>query len=121
MGRIATSSPSSFNFVFIIVMLSLFLPLALARSSLPSRSDPHDLLSAIAAKQVGSWPCCDDCGLCDVRAYPPRCMCNDLHEYSCPSECKSCVQEVGFLTPMYRCMDFIVNFCENSCYSVINQ
>ncbi|KAJ4778414.1 Bowman-Birk type trypsin inhibitor [Rhynchospora pubera] len=109
MGRIATSSPSSFNFVFIIVMLSLFLPLALARSSLPSRSDPHDQHS-VAAKQGGSWPCCDNCGLC-TKSYPPLCQCFDLH-LSCPPGCIICVKETADPTPMYRCEDFKFHYAK---------
>ncbi|KAJ3689146.1 hypothetical protein LUZ61_018310 [Rhynchospora tenuis] len=125
MGRISTSS--SFAFFFIVIMLSLYLPFALARSSLPSASNPHDLLSVVAAKQVGSWPCCDKCGFC-TKSFPPLCNCLDLHPL-CPPECKSCVEEdqnpaLSADAPRkYRCEDVIVNFCKYTCTSasVLNQ
>ncbi|KAJ4806048.1 Bowman-Birk type trypsin inhibitor [Rhynchospora pubera] len=104
MGRIATSS--SFSFVFFVIMLSL--------------------LSAVAAKQVGSWPCCDNCGSC-TKSFPPLCHCLDLH-LSCPPDCESCIEvdqdpALSYPTCKYRCEDLIVNFCKYTCTSasVLNQ
>ncbi|KAJ1694607.1 hypothetical protein LUZ63_011305 [Rhynchospora breviuscula] len=125
MGRIAKLSLSpSFAFLFII-MLSLILPMALARSHLASHSDPHDLPSA--AKQVRTWPCCDSCGAC-IETLPLRCQCLDLLP-SCPSTCRRCIEEdkdpalSADPSRKYRCLDFITNLCEQTCTStsIINQ
>ncbi|KAJ3689145.1 hypothetical protein LUZ61_018309 [Rhynchospora tenuis] len=126
MGTIAKLSLST-SFAFLVVtMLSLILPMALARSHLPSHSHPHDLLSA-TAKQVRAWPCCDSCGAC-IETLPPLCQCLDLLS-SCPPTCRRCVEEdqdpaLSADPPRkYRCLDFITNLCEQTCTStsILNQ
>ncbi|CAD6252878.1 unnamed protein product [Miscanthus lutarioriparius] len=88
--------------------------------------------AAVAADAAGtsSWPCCDDCRLCN-RKNPPDCQCNDISLHGCRPECKKCVRytltadDDGIQMPAtsagpgpvrtYRCADVLTNFCERRC------
>ncbi|CAD6255731.1 unnamed protein product [Miscanthus lutarioriparius] len=70
----------------------------------------------------GSWPCCDNCGVCN-RNLPPECQCNDISVHGCHPECKKCVRNTPTIPPgggpgpvvTYRCADILTNFCERRC------
>ncbi|CAD6252861.1 unnamed protein product [Miscanthus lutarioriparius] len=82
------------------------------------------VLGVLAALPLGegSWPCCDDCGICN-RMMPPKCRCNDISAHGCHPECKKCVRNTltadddgpGSTVRAYRCADMLTNFCELRC------
>ncbi|KAG0530941.1 hypothetical protein BDA96_05G231000 [Sorghum bicolor] len=84
------------------------------------------LLGVLAALPLGegsSWPCCDNCGICN-RMIPPKCRCNDISPHGCHPKCNKCVTNT--LTAAgdddgtgpvraYYCADMITNFCKRRC------
>ncbi|KAJ1276963.1 hypothetical protein BS78_05G257200 [Paspalum vaginatum] len=68
--------------------------------------------------KASSWPCCDNCGICN-RKNPPDCQCLDVSRVGCHPECKKCVKftadEDAHEAPIYRCADMLTNFCKRGC------
>jgi hypothetical protein len=69
-----------------------------------------------------SWPCCDNCGVCNKK-FPPECQCNDISARGCHPECKKCVKNKFTVPPgggpgpvvTYTCADVLTNFCQRRC------
>ncbi|GJN17168.1 hypothetical protein PR202_gb04217 [Eleusine coracana subsp. coracana] len=62
-----------------------------------------------------SWPCCDDCGVCNKK-FPPECFCRDVSLRGCHPACKDCEKSNGEEgKPGFECKDSITNFCLRRC------
>ncbi|EES10258.1 hypothetical protein BDA96_05G231500 [Sorghum bicolor] len=80
------------------------------------------VLATLPLGEGSSWPCCDNCGVCN-RKLPPDCKCNDVSVQGCHPECKNCVKVGAGIRPggghgpvvTYRCDDILTNFCEHRC------
>jgi hypothetical protein len=67
------------------------------------------------AVNMRTWPCCDQCGVCN-RRNPPECQCMDIMFQGCHPRCRNCIKYVSSREPpVYRCGDNLTNFCRRRC------